>query len=404
MTLDDYKGIAEPGELRAIEHIAARLEGRTMLHVNSTAEGGGVAELLQRMVPLIKDLGIDVRWSVIKGTKPFFEVTKALHNSLQGQGVRITKKDWELWEAVNRKNAAKMDLDADCVFIHDPQPALLIDKKTRGVWIWRCHIDISTPDRAAWYFLKRHVEKYDASIFSVSSFAQATPIPQFMIPPSIDPLSEKNIELPDSEVAAVYARHKIPMDKPVLLQVSRFDPFKDPLGVIDAYKLARKHNDCRLVLAGGTATDDPEGEKILKVVRKKAEGVPDLHILVLPPFSDRDINALQSGAAIVIQKSTREGFGLVVTEALWKKKPVIAGDVGGIPLQVIDEVTGFLVHSPEGAAYRIRQLLQNPELGDRLGEAGKEHIRRNFLITGHIRNYLALWLAMENRDAKVIYV
>jgi trehalose synthase len=190
----------------------------------------------------------------------------------------------------------------------------------------------------------------------------------------------------------------------VLLQVSRFDPFKDPLGVIDAFKLARKYNDCRLVLAGGTATDDPEGEKILKVVKKKASGVPDLHILLLPPFSDREINALQRGAAAVLQKSTREGFGLVVTEALWKKKPVIAGDVGGIPLQVIDGVTGFLVHSIEGAAYRIRQILQNPELGQRMGEAGKEHVRRNFLITGHIRNYLALWLAMENRDEKVIYV
>jgi trehalose synthase len=404
MNLDAYKGIAEPGELRAIEYIAEKLKGRTMLHVNSTAAGGGVAELLQRMVPLIKDLGIDVRWSVIKGTKPFFEVTKGLHNALQGQGRQLTKKGWDLWEEVNRRNAKRMDLDADCVFIHDPQPAMLIDAKKRGVWIWRCHIDISTPDRTTWYFLKNYVDRYDAAIFSVSKFAQATPIPQFMIPPSIDPLSEKNVELSTEEVAGVYERFEIPRDKPVLLQVSRFDPFKDPLGVIDAFRLARKYNDCRLVLAGGTATDDPEGEKILNMVKEKAGGEPDIHILLLPPFSDREINALQRGATIVLQKSTREGFGLVVTEALWKEKPVIAGDVGGIALQVIDGVTGYLVHSNEGAAYRIRQILQNPEQGRWMGEAGKEHVRRNFLITGHIRNYLALWMAMECKGDKVIYV
>jgi trehalose synthase len=404
MSLEDYKGIAEPGELRAIEYIAGKLKGRTLLHVNSTAVGGGVAELLQRMVPLIKELGIDVRWSVIKGTKPFFEATKGLHNALQGQGRSLTKKEWDLWEEVNRKNAKKIDLDADCVFIHDPQPALLINEKKRGVWIWRCHIDISTPERVTWYFLKRHVDKYDAAVFSVSRFAQATPIPQFMIPPSIDPLSEKNIELSIVEVQEVYERFKIPRDKPVLLQVSRFDPFKDPLGVIDAFRLARKYNDCRLILAGGTATDDPEGEKMLKMVKEKAAKDPDIHILDLPPFSDREINALQRGATIVLQKSTREGFGLVVAEALWKKKPVIAGDVGGIPLQVIDGVTGYLIHSIEGAAYRIRQLLQNPEEGRRMGELGKEHIRRNFLITGHIRNYLALWVAMECKGEKVIYV
>jgi trehalose synthase len=224
------------------------------------------------------------------------------------------------------------------------------------------------------------------------------------MPPSIDPLSEKNIELSNEEVREVYERFKIPMGKPVLLQVSRFDKFKDPLGVIDAFRLARKYNDCRLVLAGGTAIDDPEGEKILKEVREKAAGDPDIHILLLPPFSDREINALQRGATIVLQKSMREGFGLVVTEALWKKKPVIAGDVGGIPLQVIDGVTGYLVHSVEGCAYRIRQLLQNPELGRRLAENGKEHIRRNFLITGHIRNYLALWVASECKGDKVIYL
>ncbi|MEE9614228.1 MAG: glycosyltransferase [Thermodesulfobacteriota bacterium] len=404
MNLRDYKGIAEDGELRAIEHMAGKLEGKSFMHVNSTAVGGGVAELLQRMVPLLKGLGIEVRWEVIKGTKPFFEGTKRLHNALQGQANPLTKKMWEVYEEVNKKNAARLDLDADCVFIHDPQPALLIDSKKRGNWIWRCHIDISTPDSVTWYFLKKQVEKYDGAIFSVSRFAQSLPIPQFMIPPSIDPLSEKNMDLPPEEVDEVFERFGVPRDKPILLQVSRFDPFKDPLGVIDAFRLVRKYNDCRLVFAGGTADDDPEGERVIEEVREKAGDDPDVHILMLPPFSDREINALQRGADIVLQKSTREGFGLVVAEALWKKKPVIGGDVGGIPLQVVDGATGYLVHSVEGTAYRIRQLLQNPELARRMGEAGREHIRRNFLITGHIRQYLAVWLAMENKDQKVIYL
>ncbi len=404
MTLEDYRDIAEPGDIRAIEHMAKRLRGRTMLHVNSTAMGGGVAELLQRMIPLIKELGIDVRWSVMKGTKSFFETTKRLHNALQGKALPLTKKMWEVYESVNRKNAERIDLDADCVFIHDPQPALFIYSKRRGVWIWRCHIDISTPDKVTWFFLKNHIEKYDACVFSVSHFAQAVAIPQFMIPPSIDPLSEKNIELSDEEVRDVFERFNIPMDKPILLQVSRFDPFKDPLGVIDAYRMVRKYHDCRLILAGGTATDDPEGERVLKEVQEKAEGDPDIHILLLPPFSDREINALQRGATIVLQKSTREGFGLVVAEALWKKKPVIGGAVGGIPLQIIDGVTGFLVHSVEGAVYRIRQLLENPDQARIMGETAREHVRRNFLITRHIKNYLAMWIAMEHRDEKVIYV
>lgn len=402
--IHDYKGISEQGDLRAIEAMAAKLKGRTMLHVNSTAEGGGVAELLQRIVPLLKDLGLDVRWEVMKGTKPFFEVTKAVHNSLQGKGVHITKEMWDEYVAVNRENAERIKPDADFVVIHDPQPALFIDYKKRGIWLWRCHIDISGPDRVTWYFLKNIVERYDGSIFSVSNFAQSVSIPQFMMQPSIDPLADKNIELSEEEVRRVFERYNVPTDKPILLQVSRFDPFKDPLGVIDAYRLVKKYHDCRLVLAGGTATDDPEGERVLKEVQERAGDDPDIHLLLLPPFSDREINALQRGSTIVLQKSTREGFGLVVAEALWKKKPVIGGDVGGIPLQIVEGATGFLVHSVEGAAYRIRQLLMNPDDAKRMGEAAKEHIRKNFLVTRNIRNYLAIWLSMEHRDEKVIYI
>ncbi len=403
-SIEDYRDIADPGDIRAIETLAARLKGRRMLHVNSTAEGGGVAEILQRLIPLIQKLEIDVKWEVLKGTKPFFEVTKSLHNSLQGKGRHITKAMWDDYEAVNRANAEKMDLEADCVVIHDPQPAMFIDYRKGGSWLWRCHIDISSPDSVTWYFLRNIVEKFDCAIFSVSNFAQSVPIPQFMMQPSIDPLAEKNIDMPEEEVRSVYERFNVPMDKPVLLQVSRFDPFKDPCGVIDAYRLVKKYHDCRLVLAGGTATDDPEGEVVLKEVQEKAAGDPDIHILMLPPFSDREINALQRGATIVLQKSTREGFGLVVAESLWKGKPVIGGDVGGIPLQIIDGYSGYLIHSIEGTAYRTRQLLENPELAKRMGEAGREHIRRNFLITRNLRNYLAIWTSMEHKGEKAIYI
>ncbi len=402
MGLDDYKGISEAGELRAIEYMADKLRGRSFLHVNSTATGGGVAELMQRIIPLIRELGIDAKWKVIKGNKQFFEVTKRIHNSLQGQVGPLTDKMWDTYEKVNKKNGDKMDLDADCVFIHDPQPAMLIEQKKRGIWVWRCHIDISTPDKVMWYLLKDQVKKYDAAIFSVASFAQSLPMPQYMIPPSIDPFSDKNIDLSEAEIDEVFERFKIPRDKPILLQVSRFDPFKDPIGVIESFKMVKKYYDCTLVLAGGTADDDPEGERILADVMEAADGVEDLHILSLPPFSDKEINALQRGATIVIQKSTREGFGLVVAEALWKNKPVIAGDVGGIPLQVIDGVTGHLVHSVEGCAVRIRQLLQDPIKARNMGIMGREHIRRNYLITGHIRKYLALWLSMENPGQDVI--
>lgn len=362
-----------------------------------------MAELLQRMVPLFRGLGIDVRWEVLKGTAPFFDVTKNMHNSLQGKGRPFTKEMWDIYEETNRQNAGTIDLDADLTVLHDPQPAPLIRHVKRGLKLWRCHIDISNPDKSTWYFLKDLVERFDASVFSVSSFAQSLSITQFLMHPSIDPLSEKNIELSGDEVRVVFARFGIPMDKPVLLQVSRFDPFKDPTGVIDAYRLVKKYHDCRLVLAGGTATDDPEGERVLNTVREKAGADPDIHLLLLPPFSDRDINALQRGATIVLQKSVREGFGLVVAEALWKRKPVVAGNVGGIPLQVIEGVTGFLVNSVDGAAYRIRQLLVNPDMAERIGAAAREHIRTNFLITRNIKDYLAMWTTLEHPGEKVIY-
>jgi trehalose synthase len=385
-----------------LQKLGEKLNGKTFLHVNSTREGGGVAEILQRMIPLLKYLGIDARWEVIKGDLNFFEITKKIHNALQGKKETITKEMWDYHSEINRKNAEERDLDADAVLIHDPQPAPLIGSKKRGQWIWRCHIDISSPVKEVWDRLARYCEKYDASIFSMQRFAQTMAIDQFIIPPAIDPISEKNRELTGEEIEETLTKFHIPKDRPILLQVSRFDGFKDPLGVIQAYRIVKKYNDCILILAGSPASDDPEGDIVLNEVREAAAEDPDIYILLLPPFSDRDINALQRVATIVLQKSLKEGFGLTVSEGMWKGKPVIGGAVGGIPLQIIHGVTGFLVYSIEGAAFRVRQLLNNPALVSKIGENAKAYVRTNFLITRQTRDYLSLWYSMENRGKSIL--
>ncbi|HEY4484918.1 MAG TPA: glycosyltransferase [Nitrospiria bacterium] len=400
--LSAYEKIAEPEEIRLLTRLGARLAGRSFLHVNSTSEGGGVAEILHRLIALFRELGIEARWGVIRGDQSFFEATKQIHNALQGQAIDMSPRMWEIHREVNDANAGQIELDADFVFIHDPQPAPLVHYRRSGRWVWRCHIDASHPHPPVWQRLASDVSRYDAAIFSGAQFAQQLAVPQFVVPPSIDPLSEKNRDLGEPEVRGILEGHGIGLDKPLLVQVSRFDRFKDPLGVIAAYRMVKKYHDCRLILAGGAATDDPEGEAILSRVREEARNDPDICVLLLPPFSDRTINALQRAATIVLQKSTREGFGLTVAEALWKAKPVIGGAVGGIPSQIHHGATGFLVHSVEGAAYRIRQLLHNPEMGKRMGEMGREHVRRNFLITRQARDYLALWVALEHRGKKVI--
>jgi trehalose synthase len=260
----------------------------------------------------------------------------------------------------------------------------------RGAWIWRCHIDVSHPQRRAWSFLRKYVVQYDGAIFSLPKFAQRLPIPQYLMYPSIDPLADKNRPLPPEEVGAVLDGLEVPRDKPILLQVSRFDRFKDPVGVINAYRIVKKYDDCRLILAGGGAVDDPEGAQVLAEVQDAARGDPDIHVLVLPPTAHYEINALQHAAAIIIQKSTKEGFGLTVAEGMWKGKPVIGGFAGGITVQIIYGVTGYTVNSVEGCAFRIRHLLNNPELIPRMGAAGREHVRRSFLITRQLVDELAL--------------
>lgn len=389
--LDDYRDIASQGTVEFLKRLAEKIQGKKILHINSTKLGGGVAEILHSLVPLLQNVGLEAQWEVISGSEEFFSTTKAFHNALQGLEQQISPQMLQNYLENNRENARRLSFEVDYVVIHDPQPAALIESRSpKGKWIWRCHIDISTPQRRVWNYLRQFVVKYDAAIFSLPRFAQRLPIPQFLIYPSIDPLSDKNRELTSQEQDRILRRLNIPLDKPILLQVSRFDRFKDPLGVIQAYRLVKKHHDLRLVLAGGGATDDPEGEVVLAEVRQAAKDDPDIHILLLPPDAHLEINALQRAATIVLQKSLREGFGLTVAEAMWKGKPVIGGFTGGITVQLVYGLTGFHVNSVEGAAFRIHYLLDNPEVMAKMGQDAREYVRQNFLITRHLGDYLAL--------------
>jgi trehalose synthase len=403
--LDKYREAAGAEVINELQQFAAALKGVKIVHVNSTKYGGGVAEILNVMTLLTKSLGIDANWETIKGNQQFFNTTKAFHNGLQGQvNVIPPLNALNAYENVNAENAEELRPileSADVVFIHDPQPAALIKSfpNRKNKWIWRCHIDLSSPQRALWRYLRNFITHFDASIFSLPDFVQPLPHPLYLIPPSIDPLSEKNIDLTPEEISSVYQRFDLDPHRPLILQVSRFDHFKDPIGVIKAYKLAKKFkHGIQLVLAGGSASDDPEGEAMLQHVNEASEGDPDIHILNLPPDAHHTINALQRTADIILQKSTKEGFGLTVTEALWKRKPVIGGNTGGIRLQVIDHHTGFLVNTPEGAALRIRYLLQNPHMIHELGERGHKFVHDNFLITRHLRDYLTVAIALLYPD------
>lgn len=399
--LEKYKEVVGVEIVNELFQIAEKLKGKKIVHINSTKSGGGVAEILHAMIFLTDSLGIETHWEIINGTQDFFECTKQFHNGMQG--LRQTMPSPRLlksYEQVNAENAERLKPileSADVVFIHDPQPAALIHAfpKRKNKWIWRCHIDASNPHREIWKFLRNYVKNYDASIFSLVDFVQPLPHPTYLIPPSIDPLSEKNIALEQNEINAAYQHFNIDPHRPVILQVSRFDYFKDPLGVIQAYKMAKKFKrGLQLILAGGGATDDPEGERVLDEVKEAAGEDPDIHVLYLPSDAHRTINALQRASDIVLQKSLKEGFGLTVTEALWKSKPVIGGNCGGIRLQVINHHTGFLINSPEGAAERIRFLLQNTHLMKEMGEKGHSFVHENFLITRHLRDYLTLIISL----------
>lgn len=394
--IDDYRPVVGGNEIEEIKMLSSKLEGARMHNVNSTMGGGGVAEILARLVPLMKDIGIDATWDVIKGADEFYEVTKTFHNALHGKKERIDKKMFQIFEEYSRLNMDLFDKEADYYIIHDPQPLALAGVRDRfpdSRWVWRCHIDVSTPHKKLWDYLDDYVVKYDASIFTMPEFARQLKIPQFMITPSIDPLADKNKELDKKFIADTLEKYRIDPDRPIVTQVSRYDRLKDPIGVIEAFKLVRKKRDCQLVMAGGGASDDPEGAEVLAEVREVAGDDPDIKILELPPFSDLEINAFQRASDIVLQKSIREGFGLTVTEALWKGTPVIGGAVGGIKAQIINGLTGYLVYSVEGCAKRIDHLLRYPDMAKTIGENGRELVRSRFLLTRHIKNYLLLMLS-----------
>lgn len=395
--LDDYAALLGQGEIDELRLLARPLRKRSIQMINSTAVGGGVAEILNRLVPLAEELDLDMRWDVMTGGDDFFSVTKSFHNALHGAPYHADQRDFEIFLDCNRRNLARLPLDAEFMVIHDPQPAGLIEgrKKNGNHWAWRCHIDLSHPNRGVWDFLEKFVARYDAAMFSSPEFSRELPIPQYLFYPAIDPLSEKNRELDGGFIADVLARYKIDPHRTVLTQISRFDRLKDPIGVIRAYRIVKRYFDCQLVLAGGSASDDPEGAVVLKEVLREANGEADIHVIELPAWAPLEVNALQRASTIVIQKSLREGFGLTVSEALWKRKPVVASAVGGIPVQIIHRHTGLLAHSVEGTAYQIRYLLSHPDIAAKLGEHGHEHVKENFLITEKLKRYLTLFLAMS---------
>jgi trehalose synthase len=407
--LKKYEDATNSNIIDQLVNLAKPLRGAKVIHINSTKEGGGVAEILHKLIPLKRDLGIDAEWHVITGEEDFYHCTKTFHNALQGLSDPPEQRLLDVYESTNKEAAEKFRSilkDADFVFIHDPQPAPLLKMipKRKGKWIWRCHIDISRPNRSVWKYIRNWVSDYDGSIFSLPDFALPLPNRQYIIPPSIDPLSDKNREIPSDEVKKLIDRFNLNPVLPMILQVSRFDKFKDPVGVIKAYRIASKQTPMQLILAGGGASDDPEGAEMLDQVKKEANNDPHIFILDLPPDAHIIINALQRASDIVLQKSIREGFGLTVTEAMWKRKPVIGGDAGGIRLQVINHYTGFLVRSPEGAALRIRYLLHNRDKLLEMGSRARRLVIENFLLTRHLRDYLSLMISIQRGEERRIEV
>jgi trehalose synthase len=396
-SLADYTHIAGRGLIDQIRELAAPLEGKTVLHVSATAFGGGVSEILYTLVPLMRDVGIDAHWQVIIGREEFFNVTKLMHNSLQGSDQTISDEQWEVFEAYNTMNAQSLEGEWDAIIIHDPQPAAIkrnAPERARR-WIWRCHIDLSTPNQDTLARMLPLIHDYDASVWHLEQYVPAGLDGGIrrICPPAIDPLSPKNMALSPDDAAYVCDQFGIDTDRPLICQVSRFDPWKDPIGVIDAYRIVTAEvPEAQLALVGSMATDDPEGWEFFHETFRHADGDPDIKILNnLNNVGAIEVNAFQSQSDVAIQKSIREGFGLTVTEALWKGRPAVAGNVGGIPLQITDGVTGFLVSSPEETAQRTIEILRDPELAKRIGRAGKEHAREHFLTPRLLRDWLTLF-------------
>ncbi len=395
-SLSDYTHICGRELIEEVRQLAEPLKGQRVMHVSATAFGGGVSEILYTLVPLMRDVGLQCEWQVIYGREEFFNATKLMHNALQGSPQDLDEEQWRTWRRYNEMNARELPCGWDVCLVHDPQPAALhslVPEKARG-WLWRCHIDLSAPNPETIERLAPYMTSYPASVFHMADY-----VPSQMdggvniVPPAIDPLAPKNMALSPEDASYVCAQFGIDVDRPLLCQVSRFDPWKDPLGVIDAYRIVKeKLPEVQLALVGSMASDDPEGWDYFNATIAHADGDPDVHILNnFNNVGAIEVNAFQSHADVLIQKSTREGFGLTVAEAIWKARPFIGGAVGGIPLQVQDGLTGFLVDSPELCASRSLELLADAELGRTLGRRGKEHVRANFLMPRYLRDYLRIF-------------
>lgn len=397
--LEDYRGVVADEVLEEIREKAEPLKGATFAHVNATNYGGGVAEILNNFVLLMNDLGIRTEWRVLHGTPDFFEVTKKFHNALQGQDVKFTEAELALYEFTNSKYASYSIFEHDFVVIHDPQPLALVHfTEHDSPWVWRCHIDITRPNKQAWDFIKPYVEAYERMVVSAEIYRNpGFDIQQDIIAPSIDPISRKNIDLDEDLMAGILSEAGVPMDKPLVTQVSRFDPWKDPQGVLEVYKLIKEQAECCLVFCYNIANDDPEAARIYRNMYELAE--PYLKSGEVHFVRGDDpilVNALQRKSAVILQKSTREGFGLTVTEAMWKRTSVVASNVGGIPTQMMDGVTGYLVDPTDydAVATRIIELLADADLRETLGRQAQEHVRENFLITRHLADYLDLAVSL----------
>ncbi len=399
-SLADYTHLVGRTLVEEIRELAAEAEGLRVLHLSATAFGGGVSEILYTLIPLMKDVGVEAEWQVILGREEFFNATKLMHNALQGNPQDLNAGEWAIWEQYNHMNAQALSEGWDVIIVHDPQPAgirnMVPDKASN--WVWRCHIDLSTPNPATIDRLTPHLEDYDAALFHMQEYVPATLNGSggphtYICPPAIDPLSPKNMALSPEDAAFVCDQFGIDVDRPLITQVSRFDPWKDPRGVIDAYRnVHEEFPDVQLALVGSMATDDPEGWEFFNDTVEYAGGDPDIKILNnLNNVGAIEVNAFQSQSDVLIQKSTREGFGLTVSEALWKARPMVAGNVGGIPLQVHDAETGYLVGSADECADRVKQILREPDLGRSLARAGKEHVRKNFLTPRLLRDWLQIF-------------
>ncbi len=402
-SLADYTHLAGRGLVDEIRQLAEALEGRRVLHVSATAFGGGVSEILYTLVPLMRDVGLDCHWQVIMGREEFFNATKLLHNSLQGDPKTLTPSEWELFEHYNEMNARSLEGDWDVIIVHDPQPVGMRQaaRDRAKNWVWRCHIDLSEPNPGPIERLLPLISEYDVTVWHMEQY-----VPNGLdghggvriVPPAIDPLSPKNMALSPDDAAFVCNQFGIDVDRPMICQVSRFDPWKDPIGVIDAYRIVTEEMpDVQLALVGSMATDDPEGWEFFHRTYEYAAGDPDIKILNnLNNVGAIEVNAFQSQSDAVLQKSIREGFGLTVTEALWKGRPTVAGDVGGIPLQIVDGEGGFLVGTPEDAADRTLRILRDPEVGRRLGRAGKERVRERFLTPRLLLDWMRIFTALDD--------